>query len=122
MSLKTYGAEKFGRLITQNIEQARYLEQRIKTDPCLELLAPVPLNIVCFRYRAEGLDDEKLNALNLEIMLRIQESGVAVPSSTVLAGRFALRVAITNHRSRLEDFDLLLAEVKRHGAAITSAS
>jgi hypothetical protein len=38
-----------------------------------------------------------------------------VPSGTILGGRFSLRVAVTNHRSRREDFDLLVQEVLRHG-------
>ena len=99
--------------------QARYLKDRIEEHPRLELLAPVPLNMVCFRFVASGLDDAALNSVNGEILLRVQESGVAVPSSTVLDGRFALRVAITNHRSRREDFDLLLNAVLAAGEALT---
>jgi glutamate/tyrosine decarboxylase-like PLP-dependent enzyme len=53
-----------------------------------------------------------------EIMLRIQESGVAVLTDTTLRGRHALRVAICNHRTRTEDLDLLVAEVPRVGRAI----
>jgi hypothetical protein len=45
------------------------------------------------------------------VLLRLQESGVAIPSQTTLNGRFALRVAVTNHRSRREDFDLLVQSV-----------
>ena len=60
---------------------------------------------------------EKLNALNTEILLRIQESGVAIPSQTMLDGKFAIRVAITNHRSRREDFDLLVRTVVDTGSA-----
>jgi hypothetical protein len=50
-----------------------------------------------------------------EILLRVQESGVAVPSSTVINKKFALRVAITNHRSRRADFDILVEAVVRIG-------
>jgi len=59
-----------------------------------------------------------LNALNKEILLRIQESGLAIPSQTVLNGRFAIRVAITNHRSQREDFDLLVRAVVETGTAL----
>lgn len=51
----------------------------------------------------------------LEGLTRLHESGAAVPSYTTLAGRYVLRVAITNHRSRREDFDLLVEEVVRLG-------
>ena len=118
MSLKAHGADAWGRLVEQNVAQARYLRDRVEAEPRLELLAPVPLNLVCFRYVAPGLDDAALDAVNQEILIRVQERGIAVPSSTVLGGRFALRVAITNHRSRREDFDLLVAAVLEEGQRV----
>jgi hypothetical protein len=45
-----------------------------------------------------------LNEVNKELLMRLQESGIAVVSSTMLNGKFVLRAAITNHRSRREDF------------------
>jgi glutamate/tyrosine decarboxylase-like PLP-dependent enzyme len=115
MVIKEHGIRKFGRMIEQNVSQARYLAALVDAAPQLERLAPVPLNIVCFRYRAEGLDDLALNELNQELLIRLHESGLAVPSYTILDGRYALRAAITNHRSRREDFDLLVREVIRLG-------
>ena len=102
LNLKTYGLDKFARLIAQNIRQAQYLAARVAATPQLELLAPVPLNIVNFRYVAPGLDAAALDMLNARILVALQERGLAVPSSTLLQGRFALRVCITNHRSRRE--------------------
>ncbi len=115
MSLKTHGTRAFGRLVEQNVRQALHLRDLIEADPRLELLAPVPLNVVCFRFKSPGLDDATLDRVNQEILIRVQEQGIAVPSSTVLEGRFALRVAITNHRSRMEDFDLFVGAVTRIG-------
>lgn len=117
--LKAYGLEKFGRLIRQNVEQARYLAGLVEAAPELERLAPVSLNIVCFRYCQENLTEAALAELNREILIRLHESGVAAPSSTILNGQYALRVAITNHRSRREDFELLAREVVRLGQALT---
>lgn len=122
MALKTHGAETLGRLIQQNVEQARYLRDLIVADPRLELLAPVPLNVVCFRFVAPGVDEPELNALNEEILIRIQESGLAVPSGTLLGDRYAIRVAITNHRSRREDFALLADAVVRIGLQLVEES
>ena len=118
MSLKAHGVDAFARLIEQNVRQAAHLVGLIRAHPRLELLAPAPLNVVCFRYTAPGADDAELNRLNQEILLRVQESGLAVPSHTVLGGRFAIRVAITNHRSRREDFDLLVQGVVDTGDAL----
>lgn len=52
-----------------------------------------------------------LNALNEEIVIRLQEAGIAVPSMTQIGTKLAIRVAITNHRSRREDFDILVSRV-----------
>jgi hypothetical protein len=57
--------------------------------------------------------------VNQEILLRLQESGIAAPSGTVLGGRFAIRVANVNHRSRRKDFELLAREVLKLGAEIS---
>lgn len=118
MSLKEHGVEKYGRLIRQNVAQARYLAARVDAHDDLVLLAPVPLNIVCFRYAPAGVPEARLNDLNRALLGRLQEEGIAVPSHTLLAGRFALRVAITNHRSRREDFDALIAAVRRIGGSL----
>jgi glutamate/tyrosine decarboxylase-like PLP-dependent enzyme len=118
MSLKEHGIQRYGRLILQNVHQARYLAELVDQTPQLQRLAPVPLNIVCFRYRADGLDDEALNRLNQEILIQMHESGVAAPSYTTLNGRYAIRVAIVNHRSRREDFELLVSETVRLGKAL----
>jgi aromatic-L-amino-acid decarboxylase len=115
MSLKEHGLRKYARLIEQNVQQARYLAGRISETPGLELMAPVPLNVVCFRYLQPGLDEPALEALNQGILLALQEQGIAVLSSTRLGNRFALRVGHTNHRTRRADFDLLVREVKRLG-------
>jgi glutamate/tyrosine decarboxylase-like PLP-dependent enzyme len=107
MNLKAYGVEEFARLITQNLAQAQYLKARVECEAELELLAPVSMNVVNFRYRGKGLDAATLEALNPRILVALQERGIAAPSSTSLGGRFAIRVCITNHRSRREDFDAL---------------
>jgi aromatic-L-amino-acid decarboxylase len=117
-SLKEHGLHKYRALVEQNAAQARYLAELVEADQRLELVAPVPLNIVCFRFRG-GIEDEKtLFALNKEILVRLQESGAASPSSTILGGRFAIRVANVNHRSRREDFEYLISEVVRLGETI----
>jgi glutamate/tyrosine decarboxylase-like PLP-dependent enzyme len=122
MSLKAHGINAFSRLIEQNVRQARYCADLIRAHPDLELAAPVPLNIVCFRFAPKDAPTNELNRINEEILLRIQESGLAVPSSTMIGGAFLLRIAITNHRSKREDFDLLVKAVSEIGRAVASES
>ncbi|MGH7629229.1 MAG: pyridoxal phosphate-dependent decarboxylase family protein [Gemmatimonadales bacterium] len=122
MSLKEHGIDRYARLVRQNIEQARYLAGLVRAAPDLELMAPVALNVVCFRWAGAGFGDQALDALNQELLLRLHESGLAVPSNALLGGRYALRAAITNHRSRREDFDLLVREVRRLGSELGAAN
>ncbi|AZO40476.1 MULTISPECIES: aspartate aminotransferase family protein [Mesorhizobium] len=119
MALKEHGIDKFGRLIDQNIAQAFYLAGLIETEPDLELAAVPTINIVCFRYQP-GLAGEALKVLNTEIMLRLQEQGIAALSDTTVHGEHWVRAAITNHRTRREDFDLLVRETVRLGREISA--
>ena len=120
MSIKEHGLDRYGRMIARNVEQAQYFGKLVDNDECLELMAPIGLDIVCFRYNPGGLSDEQLNALNKEILLQLHEQGIAAPSYTTLQGRYCLRIAIANHRSRQEDFDLLAGEVVRLGREYTA--
>jgi aromatic-L-amino-acid decarboxylase len=112
MGLKTEGAARYGQQIEQNIQQARYLTSLIEKEPDLELLAPTSMNIVNFRFVSDQVTDKDLDDMNAEILMRLQERGIAAPSSTRLRGRFSLRVAICNHRSRRSDFEALVSAVK----------
>lgn len=114
MSFKALGVNAITAAMEQNVDQAQYLTSLVSGSHQLELAAEAPLNIVCFRYA--DADD----AQNKEILMRLQESGVAAPSGTVLEGRFAIRVAISNHRSRREDFDLLVHAVEEIGRQVVA--
>ena len=123
MQLQADGVEHFGRVITQNVLQVRHLVTVIDAHPELQRLAPAPLNIVCFRYvpTTMELTTAECDALNIELLARLQESGVALPSSTRIGGAFALRVAHVNHRSTDADMDLLVDTVVAIGRAIVAA-
>jgi aromatic-L-amino-acid decarboxylase len=122
MSIKEYGSLKLGRMIQQNIEQAQYLAEMVAAHHNLELLAPVPLNVVCFRYIQDVMGESELDQINQNILVALQEGGLAVLSGTRIHGKFALHMAHTNHRSRWEDFELLVREVLKLGDELTGRS
>ena len=107
-TLKEHGARRLGAAIERNCDQARYLAAQIAETDGLELMAPVALNIVCFRFRRAGLSPAELDRLNVDIVGDLQESGVAAPSTTSLGGRNVIRVCLTNHRTRHSDLDVLI--------------
>jgi glutamate/tyrosine decarboxylase-like PLP-dependent enzyme len=117
-TLKVYGVEALGASISRSCALARYLESRIAETPELELMAPVELNIVCFRYRVEGSDEERSNHVNDEIVIRLQESGVVAPSTTRIRGRLAIRAAIVNHRTSRAEIDALVENTLALGRAL----
>ncbi|MCB9111391.1 MAG: aminotransferase class V-fold PLP-dependent enzyme [Anaerolineales bacterium] len=120
MSIKEHGLDRFGRMMARNVEQAHYFGQLVEKDSKMELLAPIGLDIVCFRFNPGGMDEDALNALNKEILMQLHEKGIAAPSYTTLGKTYCLRIAISNHRSTFEDFDLLAREVVRLGNEIVS--
>jgi glutamate/tyrosine decarboxylase-like PLP-dependent enzyme len=115
MSIKEHGRAKYAAMIAQNNRHAAYLAELVEENPYLELTAPVSMSITCFRMIQPGWGEEALQALNKEILLRLQEEGIASPSSTILNGKYTLRIANVNQRTQREDMDLLVREVLRIG-------
>lgn len=118
-TLKTYGTAQLGQMISGTCELAQYLAERITVTPELELLAPVALNVVCFRYRFP--DNANANQLNAELAVRAQESGRVAPSTTTLHGTLGLRAAIVNHRTNRMDIDALIETTLACAAAMMRA-
>ncbi len=117
MTLRTYGADRLGAAAERGCQLAQRLARRIEATPGLELLAPVALNIVCFRV-SEGAAD--LDRLNAEIVEDLHEAGVFAPSTTRIAGKLAIRAAIVNHRTCEADIDGLVDAVMTMSAARTA--
>ena len=116
--LATHGTDKLGALITQNCAQARHLASLVDTADDFELLAPVPMQICCFRFAPANAAVDQLDALNDEIILRLQETGIAAPSSTLINETNAIRVSITNHRTTFADLDLLIDAIRDIGTEV----
>lgn len=116
-TIKVYGTRQLGRMISRTCALARYLEQRIAASPALELMAPVTLNIVCFRYRSADAD-----RVNAHLVTALQESGIAAPSTTIIDGDLAIRAAIVNHRTRARDIDALIQETLALGQAASETA
>ncbi len=113
-TLQVYGSEKLGRVISKTCQLAQYLRGLVEAQPVLELLAPVALNIVCFRHRGS-------DALNAQLVVALQESGIAAPSSTTIGGRLAIRAAIVNHRTQRCDIDALIGATLAFGRELAQA-
>jgi aromatic-L-amino-acid/L-tryptophan decarboxylase len=114
--LKVFGTNAIGAVIQHSCALARYLESRILDSIELELMAPVELNIVCFRYRFD--QDDLADQLNRQIVIQLQERGEVAPSATTIAGRLSIRAAVVNHRTTQTEMDTLLAATLAAGRAL----
>ena len=112
ISLRYHGMAAFRAAIERNLELAQRLARVVRDHANFELLAPVELSAVCFRY-VGGTDpsDSKLNAFNAEILKRAIRRGRVYLSNATLHGKFCLRACIVNHRTTEADVDSILTEV-----------
>ncbi|MFI5115556.1 MAG: pyridoxal phosphate-dependent decarboxylase family protein [Terriglobales bacterium] len=111
LSLRYHGLANFRGAIRNDLAHAQLLAGLITKQPELELLAPVPLSAVCFRYRARGDVDSDCDALNQEILQRVVRRGKVFLSNATIHGRFALRACIVNHRTTSDDIEQVVSEV-----------
>lgn len=102
MQLSAYGSDRLGAVIEQNIDDGPVLLPHPLSRARLELLGPADMNVCCFRYvlvpspatpGKPALSPEQIDGQNTEILIRVQESGIAVPSNACIDGRFAIRKA-----------------------------
>lgn len=126
LMLRYYGARRVSAAIADDCALAARLAERVRASGDFELLAPVTLGICCFRYAppasqralAQGdvatreAENARLDALNEQLVHRVQRGGRAYLSNAELHGRVALRVSITNYRTTADDLDLTLEAVR----------
>jgi aromatic-L-amino-acid/L-tryptophan decarboxylase len=113
-TFQVHGADKIGRAIEANCENAAYLAERLAQSDTFELRAPASLNIVCFALRAAWPD-----RANEEIVIDLQERGIAAPSTTTLSGRPVIRAAIVNHRTTRADINHFLAALDEAASRVS---
>jgi aromatic-L-amino-acid decarboxylase len=91
--IRSYGIEGLQRIVREHIRLAVLFKGWIEGHELFEILAPVHLSLVCFRMN-DGGSEEELNAMNKELIERINQSGKALLTQTTLKGKFVLRMAI----------------------------
>lgn len=111
LSLRYHGLAAFRESIRKDLAQASRLADAIRREPKVELLAPVELSAVCFRYRGAISPEEELNRFNQALLKRIVKRGRIYLSNASLADKFCLRACIVNHRTKDSDIDSVVPEV-----------
>jgi glutamate/tyrosine decarboxylase-like PLP-dependent enzyme len=122
LALQHAGAAGYRRMITEDILLARAMAAAVERHPELELMTQ-SLSITTFRYVPEdlgpGSQDESANsyldALNRQLLDRLQRGGELFVSNAVIAGRYALRACIVNFHTTLADVEAVPEIVARAG-------
>jgi aromatic-L-amino-acid/L-tryptophan decarboxylase len=103
--MRHLGVEGIRALLREHVALAQQLAARIEASNEWELLAPHPLSVVCFRY--VGVPETECDAFNEQLLEAVNASGTAFISHTKLRGKYTMRVAIGNLRTKREDVDRL---------------
>jgi aromatic-L-amino-acid decarboxylase len=91
--IRSYGTEGLRKMIREHIRLGQLFKTWVEEDKNFELLAPVPLSVVCFRIN-DGRPEQALNTLNTALIEDLNRTGQAFLTHTSLKGKFALRMAI----------------------------
>ena len=118
MVMRAFGADGLRARIAEHIRLARRFAAGVEADAGFEILAPLPLSLVCFRARPSGLPDEAIDAFNERLLERINASGEALLSHTRLRGRYALRLAVGHLRTSEGDIDRTWEVIQEQARAL----
>ena len=121
-ALRAWGRAGYREMVERHLDLAQRLAAAVDEAPDLERLADVPLNIVCFRYRPEGVPEGELDALNTRLGEDVLADGRVYVGTTSFGGTVAFRPAIVNWRTREADVDLFVDVVRELGASLRSAT
>ena len=122
-ALKQLGREGVVEMVSRCCDLAQELAQLVESSPRLELTAPAPTNVVCFRYRPEGwADGERLDELNRRIQAEVADAGKVFHTGATLANGFCQRAALVSWRTTADDVRALLDAIEAAGARLSGAA
>lgn len=107
-TLRAYGKEGCREIVENCLDLTNSMAERVQAEKDLELLADVPLNIVCFRFNPGDRSEEQLNNLNDQLGKAIFEDGRVYAGTTRFCGKTALRPAIVNWRTTEKEIELFV--------------
>jgi glutamate/tyrosine decarboxylase-like PLP-dependent enzyme len=115
--LKEIGAESVRERVARHCSFAQRLFDLALADERLEPLSRPTVSICCYRYRALDMRENALDDLNTEIAQRLRMEGI-VPSTTRVAGRYAIRPCFINPRTTMMDVERMVARTRAIGDAL----
>ena len=120
-TLRAYGREGYREMVERHLALARGVGAEVEASANFELLAPVRINVVCFRYRPPGVPEPELDDLNRRLGAAILEDGRVYFGTTVYGGKVAFRPAISNWRTTAADTGLIVAVARELGESLAGS-
>ena len=117
-TLAAYGRSGYRAIVERSLDNAARLAAQVEDSDDFELLAPVPLNVVCFRCRPPGVAETELDALNERIAGAVLTDGRIYVGTTRWADKVAFRPAFVNWRTTDADVDLILETLRDLGSRL----
>ncbi|GAA4084117.1 pyridoxal phosphate-dependent decarboxylase family protein [Actinomadura miaoliensis] len=120
-TLCAYGRDGYRAMVERHLDVAARLGELVERAPDMELLAPVQLCVVCFRYRPPGVPEERLNELNARLGEALLADGRVYAGTTSYRGMTAFRPAMVNWRTTEADVELLVEVIRELAARLGTA-
>ena len=124
MSVQIFGMKAFRDSVEQCFALAEKAQYYIQNNASMELLSPVVLSVVCFRFNPENLNlsESAIEKINRSILVRVFWEDNAFMSSTMVNGAFTLRICIVTHTTTWDDVKETLDAVEKFGTEALESS
>ncbi|MDL4822098.1 pyridoxal phosphate-dependent decarboxylase family protein [Actinomadura opuntiae] len=118
-TLAAYGREGYRAMVERHLDVAAHLGRLVEEAPDLELLAPVRLCVVCFRYRPPGVPEDRLDGLNARLGEALLQDGRVYAGTSTYRGMTVFRPAPLNWRTTNADVEHLVEVLRELAADLT---
>ncbi len=112
--IRSYGLEGLQAMVKEHVGLTRQFLELLESDTRFEVLAPVQLTLVCFRYNPGGLDEETLEEVNRSLLEKVNGSGEVFLTHTTLKGRYAIRLSVGQRNTSLRQINKVWELISQH--------
>jgi aromatic-L-amino-acid decarboxylase len=116
--IRLYGTEGLQKKIRDHISFAARLKEMITAEPDFEILAPVVINVVCFRYSPAGHDEKSLNIINEKLNHVLNDSGTIYLSHTSVKGKYTLRMVTGQTNVTMKHVEKAWLQIKENARSL----
>jgi len=112
LPIKLFGLDAFRDALDEKLDLAAWATDRLREIPHMRIVAAPALSLVAFRFEPPGVESDELDAMNRELLRRVNERGNVYLTGTMLRGRFALRICVLSFRTHMDRMELCLDDIR----------